>query len=287
MFSPDGHRFVALAGSRRNAGTLIQLLDTAAGRLQSIATTKAPGVLDLGFTADGQALWAVLGNPTVPGEVVIWDVGTCQERSRRAISVPSGLWNWPWAFTTDGRLMATVGRKGPVSTGDVLLWDLPTDQEWAVLTDPSHRATALGFMPDGATLAIGREDGTIELWELAARRVRATLHGHSEGYYPQTLRFSADGSILVAESHYRPTNVLGQLQGQLRFALSRMNPGRPRFNLVEVVVWNIATGKRLGSIPQAILPHLSSDGRLLATCHDTPKLELRDVPKPSTVGTSP
>src|SRR4051812_26492105 len=31
MFSPDGHRLVALVGSRRNAGALIQLLDAAAG----------------------------------------------------------------------------------------------------------------------------------------------------------------------------------------------------------------------------------------------------------------
>jgi len=57
---------------------------------------------------------------------------------------------------------------------------------------------AVGFTPDGDTLAIGTEDGSIQLWDMKDQKTRRTLQ--RTGGHVWNLDISADGKYLVAPS---------------------------------------------------------------------------------------
>jgi WD40 repeat protein len=64
------------------------------------------------------------------------------------------------------------------------------------LHKPQESVEAIAFSPDGKTLAAGRRDGTIFLWDTATAKVRRSLSGH-QGPVCQ-LVFSRDGRLLAS-----------------------------------------------------------------------------------------
>ncbi|GEM_PF-1543808 len=96
------------------------------------------------------------------------------------------------AVSADGRYLAASA--GP--TGIVVVYEvasgMPCVQEWST-TGP---VTALCFGSDARTLAVGREEGEVELWDLPTRTVMSTLKGHSGRV--TALAFSADGRRIAS-----------------------------------------------------------------------------------------
>jgi eukaryotic-like serine/threonine-protein kinase len=144
------------------------------------------------FSPDG-GLAALL--PARGAGLVLWDVAGGRKLSLRGPSGPVES----AAFSPDGKLLATGGaeRQGDHVFGTVRLWDASTGEE---VGGPLHghreAVTALGFAPDGRTLAGGDAEGVIKLWDPATREEKVTLRAGSGSVW--AVAFSADRRRLVA-----------------------------------------------------------------------------------------
>jgi WD40 repeat protein len=82
--------------------------------------------------------------------------------------------------------------------GTVRLWNPLRQVTWATLPRAGRRAAvlALAFAPDGGLLAVGRKDGSLEMWEVAMQ----TLHAQRPCFHGPVcaLAFAPDGKSVLA-----------------------------------------------------------------------------------------
>jgi Tol biopolymer transport system component len=176
------------------------------------ATLKDPGgpqiITSVAFSPDDKLLVAC----DVGGSAEIWNASSTQQVTTltgRGASGSEGQCSTPGqsgaptaAFSPDGAILATAN-----SNDGVCLWSVATWQMVATLTDPaisnpsyngpSPGVNGLAFSPDGATLAVADNDGNSYLWNVAARRLTATLTDPDSGGVKQ-VAFSPDGKTLAA-----------------------------------------------------------------------------------------
>ena len=135
----------------------------------------------------------------------------------------------------DGISGLAVGQGGVLATGGrdlrVVLWRAPgasgpggCPQVLAELPSPvpsDAAVTALAFSRDGAALAVGTEEATVQLFEVAARQpVGGPLRGHLR---PLTaVAFARDAQLLTADDEMLRRWDLGQARGVAR-ACARAN----------------------------------------------------------------
>jgi RNA polymerase sigma factor (sigma-70 family) len=84
--------------------------------------------------------------------------------------------------------------------------------------------TSLAFAPDGKTLASGSRDAVVKLWDVEARRERATLRGHSAPIV--ALSFSDDGGSIASADANRTLKVWDVMTGRERLSLNLLPPAR-------------------------------------------------------------
>jgi WD40 repeat protein len=187
----------------------------------------------LAWAADGTALVAVGQDGQVgrraldEGRVETIAAGSMEELS------PEELFRIaPLALTRDGTTVATG------QGSEVTLRAVADGHTWASFRVDASGVKSLAFAPDGEFLAVGCVDGSVVIWEIGARRARATLHGHAG--VVNGLAFSPDDRSLATAG----------------------NDGT-------LCVWDVATGRLRSSARGADAIRsvaFSPDGLTIATC---------------------
>jgi WD40 repeat protein len=145
-------------------------------------------VKSLSFRPDG----AMLASVGLDGSIVIWDLATTLENPfLPEVSGPVRC----ASFSPDSKLLATGGPAAAIA-----LHNLVVAQRCGLddTTAATVGARTVAFAPDGATVAVGQQDGQITLWDPATGQKRATLDGHRE--FVATLAFSPDGTTLASSA---------------------------------------------------------------------------------------
>ncbi len=197
---------VAVAGGFGTDG--VWLFDVYTGELRPLLLSTNPDaptqIISLAFGPDARL---VLGDSE--GNVRVWD--TAQRTGLLEVTFLQGHQSdtGAVAFSPDGTQIASVGSVAntlqPVERSNaIIVWNVESISQTAVLSGHTARVNALAYSPDGALLASGSGvsdttqtvDNSVRLWNPATGEAVAVLEGHAAPV--RALAFSADGSVLAS-----------------------------------------------------------------------------------------
>lgn len=280
VFSPDAEKLVVLSLDPSARFTTFTIFEVETGRELTRFDVTRSILPRVWFAADGSALnviqWDNRSSATAPFHFSSWDTETWAQRESRALPLKQ---QGVIAITKDGLTLAAGSTGAPVVT----LWDVASGRQLASMTgvDPSFSAGAwcLDFSQDGATLAVGRADGDLEIWDVATRSLRARLRGHSRDYTPQAVVFGPGRDQVISMGmNWSIPSVPAQIFG---FARSLFRPrgtgGGRELPPPEVISWDVASRRPRVKIKGAAWPLLSPDGKTLATTGPGGGITLWDI----------
>lgn len=133
---------------------------------------------------------------------------------------------------TDMQLSRDGTRLAIASSTGVLLYDVSTGDEIALITENTALIGRVAFSPDGTTLATAGGDNTCRIWDVESQKLLSTFKTPD---WLWTLAFMGDGKTLVGEG------LIDKISHPL------LGGGPWRWDVPKVWVWDTRTGKRLGS----------------------------------------
>jgi WD40 repeat protein/DNA-binding SARP family transcriptional activator len=176
-------------------------------------------------------------------------------RLRQTLPGPYGV-----AFSPEGERLATGG---PDSS--TIVWDIASGQP--ALSFTGHSGDLYGvsvqYSPDGQRLVTASADGTAAVWDAADGRELARLHGHINNVYDA--QFSPDGSRIATTSADGTVRLWDADTGENLLVMRQPNAAGFAFDPqgtrlavataaasdTPVVIWDTATGQRIGAIGSA------------------------------------
>ena len=215
----------------------------------------------------------------------LWDVRTQKRRGRPL----RGQNAHAFAFTSDGRTLASAGFESRSLNNTIRLWDVRRGRRIAKWANPTSYVDALTFSRDGRVLAAAG-DGVIRLWDVDNRR---PLGRPLDSGRVIALEFSPDGLTLASANggrRIRLWNVSAQreagqpLPGHNAIALAFSRDGRALASAGDRVIrlWNLRTRRQFGPALEGHTQDVddvafSADGRSLASAGRDRVIRLWDV----------
>jgi len=154
-----------------------QVLWDPAARLPKLTETRSScahvaGVANMRFTSDGRRV-ACAGPSSENQTLEVWDT---EAVNPRPVFTQRVAWVDRLDLSQDGKLLVASSTK----SGEWILWDVIKGRQLAAL--PKVGITSSALAPDGHSMAIGKDDGTTELWDLVPRvRQREFLLNQDDG----------------------------------------------------------------------------------------------------------
>jgi len=189
-WSPDS---ALLASGASNENT-IRIWNVRDGRQVRALNGHSDWIRVVAFSPNGK----LLASGSIDTTIKIWDVATWN-----LVTTLRGHTGFisTVAFTPDGKSLASSS-----SDGRVLLWDIVTGTQHTDFTFTSAPdlttgaplwATGLAFSADGKLLAVGQEDGSVQLLDGATGENKRTLTGHQGIVVSRGVQFAPDGKLLA------------------------------------------------------------------------------------------
>ncbi|MFC5180434.1 WD40 repeat domain-containing serine/threonine protein kinase [Actinomadura harenae] len=139
----------------------------------------AVDMVQLAYSADGKRLTGAGFD-----QIWQWDLATGKGTST---NLGFDDWTRPQTLSADGRIAAGATRNGPFTIRDALTGK-------AIGTLPAAtKPRAVALSPDGRLLAYTGDDGTPQVWDVAAKRIVKTGPAGTSGGSTLRLLFSQDG----------------------------------------------------------------------------------------------
>ncbi len=202
-------------------------------------------VTSVAWRRDGKTL----ASGSCDGTVKVWDVASGKEIADLAAH-SGGVWCVAW--TPGGRTLASGGEArilpSGLSDGAVKLWNVANGKSFAALSDDEDTGDivfSVAFSPDGKILASGQYS-TITLWDVASRKITATLTGHSNDQIGEvspavlSVAFSPDGKTVASGSRDKTIKLWDVASGKEIITLTGHS------GAIESVAWS-PDGKALAS----------------------------------------
>ncbi len=237
--------------------------------LRVMSGANLTGVAAIRYSPDGKTIAAGVGD----GRVDFYDAEsgsfrktlTCDDQGVATLS-----------FSHDGKRLAVAG-SGQV----VRIWDLETQTE---IYQPAAPILCFAASPDGRWLALGKRDGSVDVWDVAAGRKAGSLKGSARRV--AEIAFSPDGLLLATagdtgESAIRVWDVASGdvkhvIQGHRAYAAGMaFSPDGLTLASAShdgaVRLWNMESGGLVQTLqpkgPPPICAAFSADGKTLAAGH--------------------